>query len=309
MSEHRERLRDLWGSFVFRRVKRVIPNSKTAKCHIIHSGIKRDDTITIDPSKSIAPYGKRFCDRYITSHYSSYYGFTRSRRLDSPMHTNAQCDPNGHEIYFNKRDYNSLDMSNDITCRMSIKPQDFHKRDIVPLEGALVCGIVEEVNGKYQYTKWWVCSEQFYWLWLIIMYDEHPTIGDDLQERIDRLVTNTFMLWNDANMDASLNEKRLMFVYNRAEQCSFYPYLYKVIAMHVRGREYDLSDYAAYVPYGMQFIPRLTQALDEYVHSLQPQSELRDDKPQSTSELRDDKPQSTSELRDDKPQSSLWGDE
>lgn len=259
MSLIRENLKEKWRGLVFRRVKRVIPRVSTTKYHLIHTGAGKRDTIRVNARYSIAPYGKEYSNRYITSHYGSYYGFTRKETIDSPF---GDTSLDGKEIYFNKRDYNCLDLSNDMTFSMSTKAQDFHKSDILPLEGALVCGFVaSDDEAHLRYTKWWVCSDQFLWLWLLIMYDDHQCFKPSIQDRIDRLVTNSFLLWCVEHPDSSEEEKRLKFIYNRAEPCSYYSYLYKCIAMCVLDIKFDIRDYEKYVPYGTKFVEKLESTL------------------------------------------------
>ena len=58
---------------------------------------------------------------------------------------------------------------------LQIEPETEIQKDVaLPRKGDLLCGAVKpNSRGKLYYSQWFICSEQFYRAWTLLMYDTH----------------------------------------------------------------------------------------------------------------------------------------
>ncbi len=101
-----------------------------------------------------------------------------------------------------------------------------------PREGDLLCGIVHpDASGNLCYTKWFICSEQFYRAWTLMMYDAHPSFTKAEQKACgaktywmsgNRLMTNNYLKWilgsQERGITPSDSEQKDRYWHQRCEK-------------------------------------------------------------------------------------------
>ena len=144
-------------------------------------------------------------ERRVQREYDSYLGYTDGRALRSN-------DPyNGMDVEFTyetNTQFNLLNLSFDEDSASQVPPEaPIYDRDGKISEvGDLICGWVDPgKNGKCpEYVNWFVCSEQFFRAWTLVMYGDHETFRkiygkpEQMRKRMlsgNRLNTNSYLKW------------------------------------------------------------------------------------------------------------------
>ena len=127
-------------------------------------------------------------------HYRNYYGWSSKTSLRS-----NDSSPDRY-IFYEKKDFGTFD-----PIHFQIDPAATPQSAVPPREGDLLCGIVKpDATGKLCYSKWFICSEQFYRAWTLMMYDTHTSFTKAEQKGCgektywmsgNRLMTNNYLKW------------------------------------------------------------------------------------------------------------------
>lgn len=203
MDTLQDKVRDKLKSLVFRRVYSVT-QFQLSKIRYYTK---------LDEFHQVANYGSvtdREWERNIECQYHNYYGWSSKTALRSNDNF-----PDSF-IFYEKKDFGTFD-----PIRFQIDPDATNQSKVPPREGDLLCGIIKpDAAGKLCYSKWFICSEQFYRAWTLLMYDTHSSFIKAEQKKCgaktywmsgNRLMTNNYLKW-------ILGSKELGIVPSDAEQ-------------------------------------------------------------------------------------------
>lgn len=250
---------DKTGDFVFRYVHNVTAHPE----HIIDTeiisvmddgkiekqqipGVITADDVHLSPA---------VFEKTATPHYSRFFGFTKKNKLRAT----DPCE-DGSSIFFNSATcgfFNAPFL--DLVPRPGKRhrfplPRPSHKD-----KGDLIAGFVVKGEKGWKYTNWFICSEQFFTLWTLIMFPEgHESLcrdkasPDALKQAMlhtNRLVSNPFKRWYDAaedngmDLSRSIQECRNRLVALRYEKGAKETYhLYPCLAMLIYWGELPSDD-------------------------------------------------------------------
>jgi len=182
-----DKIRDKLKAFIFRRASKV-------SCSQLYQIRYYTNPNTYTKISNISSITTQEFDQNIEFRYRNYYGWSSKvslRENDSFPEV---------FIYFSKNNFGNFD-----PILLQIEPDSTNGRDIAPREGDLICGIVKpDSNGKLHYSQWFICSEQFYRAWTLLMYDSHSSFKKAEQKRCgakaywmsgNRLMTNNYLKW------------------------------------------------------------------------------------------------------------------
>lgn len=260
----RKSLQNAMKDMVFRRVEKVFTDNLTGVFYtepLVQPPWEKRRTITLKEESNISDSEKI---KRVYREYNDYRGYTTSRNLRSN-------DTYKGNIKFNMKNYSQFDIrklqfTGGYKSRTPPKEPEFEKRKVKVI-GDLICGLVEySVDGTPYYTNWFICSEQFFRLWTLIMYNNHDSFKiygkDKMRERIlsgNKLNTNSYLKWVLGCTQNSVNvtEKELedKFYVQRTEYISkSYVHIYTSLALLIRFQEYPTSNN---VPNNMDNSPKL----------------------------------------------------
>ncbi|HSA76098.1 MAG TPA: hypothetical protein VLE02_01015 [Nitrosarchaeum sp.] len=107
--------------------------------------------------------------------------------------------------------------------------------------GDLLCGTVDRnANGELEYSKWFICSEQFYRLWSLVCDDNYIPVRTEKQANKyksgTKLATNAHLRWflgiQQAGISYSTNEFKLKYYRSRVEAAAVkYTHLYSMFGL------------------------------------------------------------------------------
>ena len=129
------------------------------------------------------------------------------------------------------------------------------KCTITPRVGDLVCGIVDTVSGEPFFDKWFVCSEQFYRCYTLIMFKNHDSFKN-AQKRSEpqqywmsgnRLMTNSHLKWllslREHNLPCDPVKSKQKYWHLRTEPMSVnWVHIYCAMVYLVRYDEFPSSE-------------------------------------------------------------------
>jgi hypothetical protein len=163
-------------------------------------------------------WGKNEEKKNLERLYKKYFGFTQNYpRIDDPY--------NNKSIYFHTNDRREMNP-------YSLEIVGLKKRSEHPLpyydnkESDLICGYVQydqHLDKRPKYTEWFICSQQFYKMWLLIMYGEQYFETILLKQSINKRGDNDIEY---VDVDAlknmkSMDIKRWLFSGNRLTSNTF----------------------------------------------------------------------------------------
>lgn len=164
----RQKLRKL----VFRRIREVFkrPEDRICTMYVVPDVENGDETVTVYGADAEVP---RFTEdqykRNIEEQYSAFDFVT------SDVKTRKE-DRTPGSIYGSSKTVAQLDLINFQFYDYDPASDDERTRTMLPREGDLVCGLVTRKSNRMEYTKWFICSDQFLHAWTAIMYDDHDSL-------------------------------------------------------------------------------------------------------------------------------------
>lgn len=240
MDDLRERVRDKLKTLVFRRVYSVTQ----------FQAFKIQYHTTPDESRRVSPNSASFTDREwernVECHYRKYYGWSSKTSLRS-----NDSFPDRH-IFYEKKNFGSFD-----PIHFRIEPDASAQSEVAPRQGDLLCGIVKsDAGGKLYYSKWFICSEQFYRAATLMLYDTHESFIKAEQKKCgaktywmsgNRLMTNNYLKWilgsKELGMTPSKEEQKERYWHQRCEKIArTWIHIYCAQVLLVRYNEYPSED-------------------------------------------------------------------
>ncbi len=234
MSTLSDKIKDKLKVFVFRRVSRVSHNQLYQLRY--YTNPEAYTKIT-----TIASYNKKEVDQNIEFRYRNYYGWSSKTLLRE-----NDSFPDKY-IFFGKKDFGNFN-----PLQLQIEPDSTNARDIAPREGDLICGTVKpDSTGKLHYSQWFICSEQFYRAWTLLMYDSHSSFAKAEQKDCgsktywmsgNRLMTNNYLKWilglKEKGLIPSEEEQKTRYWHQRCEKNSrTWIHVYCALVLLVRYNE------------------------------------------------------------------------
>lgn len=186
-----EALRNQLGRLVFRRVGQV----QVAKIleNRLYSSPGTFRRVDPDGLATVAP------EEWLQSgeqHAARFYGFT------SPCALRANDPVPGERLFFHQKHRAEL---NPVT--FTFAPAGLTVQSVVPRARDLLCGEVRRPGTAEKSpvcVRWFICSEQFYRMWTLVMYDKHDSFRKaekkECGSRVywmsgNRLMTNSYKKW------------------------------------------------------------------------------------------------------------------
>ena len=204
MSFFTTKLRDGLRGLIFRRTKSVNPGKRIGIYYVKPQASPPWESCQLISEEKFHGLTPEEKERQTRQEYETYSGYTSSQALRSN-------DPyGGMDIEFTfetNAQFNLEKLSFDTDSASKVPPQAPILVDgKISTVGDLICGWVDPgKNGKDpEYVNWFVCSEQFFRAWTLIMYDNHevfPKIygrADQMRKRMlsgNRLNTNSYLKW------------------------------------------------------------------------------------------------------------------
>ena len=161
-------------------------------------------------------------EKNVEFRYHDYYGWSSKTTLRKPDAFTKKS------IFFEKKYFGIFD-----PILLQIKPETATQKDVAPpRKGDLLCGVVESSSqGKLYYSQWFICSEQFYRAWTLLMYDTHSAFKKAEQKKCgakaywmsgNRLMTNNYIKWllgcEKIGVVPSDKEQKKRYWHQRCEQ-------------------------------------------------------------------------------------------
>lgn len=249
--ELRKKLRTFFNKLTFRRVykvKKVVSFSEprifgwkngemvSRKCtHKDIENIPQSSNPNHQKNKELI-YRKRYI-----MEKGNYYGFTNKRSLRDNDRWNSQS------IYFNGTGYNEIDFVDNADLSW-VKP-DNDTIYSIPYSGDLVCGIVKENQQGPYFSKWFMCSEQFFKMVTSVLDTSHETVEKNRTALNRRLRTNNFERWLDEKDVVFDDEAQQKFHLPRYEEAWNYKYVYSWLGMILGAQTCDVPCYEDGVDY------------------------------------------------------------
>ena len=176
----------------------------------------------------------------VEQRHTQFYGFTTR----SILRDNDSWDKS---IFFEKKGFS--DFLDPVTLTLDGIESDL---TVSPKPGDLLCGEVS--NGAY--SKWFICSEQFYRAWTLIMYHTHSSFRNAEKKKCgtrsfwmsgNRLMTRNYEKWllagKDNGVEPSRKEKQDRYWHQRTESISrLWIHVYCAIVLLARYRELPSAD-------------------------------------------------------------------
>lgn len=159
-------------------------------------------------------------DENVRNGYSKYIGLTR--RDPDGTETHNMDEKYKHIAIFQKS--NNAELS---FISPTIGEWDFKQCPEPPNKGELICGLIYNAKTHYQYNRWFVCSPQFYKLYILILHGrEHELFsGKNKNQIMNLLETN-----RSKKIIGPPSQKEKDYKHNNYEKAYEYPDLYKAIA-------------------------------------------------------------------------------
>jgi hypothetical protein len=258
LSSFKTKLRNALRGLVFRRTKSVnvgtLIGTYYVEPQVTHPWESRQ-LISEEKFYGLTPEER---EKRTQSEYESYSGYTNANILRN------NDEFRGMEIEFTSEtnaQFNLEKLSFDEDSASQIPPQapTYHGDGKVLSVGDLICGWVDPgKKGKNpEYVQWFICSEQFFRAWTLIMYDNHETFSkiygrpDQMRKRMisgNRLNTNSsYLKWLlgciHSGVPVSNEELSQHFYVQRTEYISkFTVHTYTSLALWVRYGELPRED-------------------------------------------------------------------
>lgn len=124
--------------------------------------------------------------------YDKFYGFTGTDSLNNDPYVGQQIKFDSNKFAEISFDPNRHFLDFDPTTNHLFAPRHANPRK--KGSGQLLCGLVEKDHRGYKFEKWFICSLQFYKLWLMLFDPKNPQLAETLQEQIKDL--STLKIWN-----------------------------------------------------------------------------------------------------------------
>jgi len=239
MTTLQDKVRDQLKTLVFRRVS-----------SITHFQLSKIRYYTKPDEHQQVVNGRSFTDqeweRNVECQYNSYYGWSSKTALRS---NDSFSDI---FIFYEKKNFGTFD-----PIRFQIEPDPTNQRDVPPREGDLLCGIIKpDATGKLCYCKWFICSEQFYRAWTLMMYDTHSSFKKAEQKSCgaktywmsgNRLMTNNYFKWilgsRELGITPSDTEQKERYWHQRCEKIArTWIHIYCAQVLILRYNEYPSKD-------------------------------------------------------------------
>lgn len=216
-------IRSLWGGLVFRRVKRNIVRLEDLE--YVRRYRHRSPPEDLTNQLNIEQLTQFISDNdNIRAGYSYYYGFAE------PM------EGSNISIFFRRPTNSCLSFDgNNIGCWIRNNSRN------PPKDNQLLCGLIGKYKNRIYYRNWFKCSDQFYRLYILIMYGRNHELftGKNDKQILDMLETNI-----ELKKIAPPNEKEKAYKCLDVESTAIkYCDVYKAIALlFVLQDERDIQD-------------------------------------------------------------------
>lgn len=201
-------LRKLWQRLIFRKIKKIVTNDNDINGGINYYltenreiGVKCYNNLEIAYSE----IPKEKMDNFRIT-FDHYYGFTDKSFISS-------VEPHylkNHNIFFGNN--NRSEINFDDNAKLFFGPTE--ECFIPPKKGQIICGLVNSNNKGYYFSKWFVCSYQFYLLWLVVC---------DPDKIIEKGLCNKDYILTD-NLFNSLDTSKLSNINNCNSKYKYYNY-------------------------------------------------------------------------------------
>ncbi len=218
-------LKYLWKRLIFRRVYKIETDEKNLESIVFYMDDQFSYPITKEVYEQLSMVQK---ERNVELRYTFFKGSVNMYPLkvhQKDLCKNGCCDDIKKPLYFDSKTYCELDFLSDeptFWFRPELKKNTLRKvppkegrsvqqidGKVVKQPGDLICGIPNRFKQQ-EFRHWFVCSEQFFRCWKIIMHDSrYPcTIISKLNIRENilkgnKLATNSYKkIYNRANTDA-----------------------------------------------------------------------------------------------------------
>lgn len=177
-----------------------------------------------DPS---ATPSKQEHDQYYEYMYSNFEVTTSkfALRPNDPVH--------GREIILYPYKYAEMNIANG-TFEFERK-----KRFVPPRESDLVCFTIDTDSPKLKVKNWFVCSEQFYRMWSILMTENYPRSNDmHFLFKGSKLCTNSYRKWLLGTSKITFEEANKRYYRLRTEETSIkWVHLYACVVLMFKFRQ------------------------------------------------------------------------
>lgn len=149
-SQYKEFMKEKLKSLIFRRVKTVEKQNYVRSEYVTHN----DTTVFIDDGSQT--FTEEEYEKNIREIYDSFSFSTTTSNL------RRNDEFKGVSIIGFSKNYAEIDI---FSWEFKRKVQN-----VPPKNGDLVCGIIDTTKKRPEYFCWFICSEQFYRMWTILMY-------------------------------------------------------------------------------------------------------------------------------------------
>lgn len=225
------------GDLVFRRVGRLYQNAPKVLRVTKITDAGQFDIRDVSESNAHTLTPEEY-DQNVSDQCSSYFFFTRT----TPLREN---DSYPGTVIKGSRGTKCYLLPGPIFALESAR----REKDIMPRIDDLVCGFVHNTDKGLAFTKWMICSEQFFRAWTAIKYPDHESlskkVGDDDQKirrylmSGNRLCTNSYFKWRlgmaDQELVPTIEEQRTRMYVLRTEPTSRdYVHVYAALVLLIR---------------------------------------------------------------------------
>lgn len=205
-----QNLRLRWKDLIFKQVSTIILKLKdieyTRRYHCnSYEDIGYTNPTNLDPN--------------VRNGYSQYIGLT-GRDLDGTE--SKKINKYKHVAIFQKSDNAELSF-----ISPTIGDWNFKQSAEPPNKGELICGLIYNTESYYKYNRWFICSPQFYKLYILILHGrEHELFSGKNKTQIMNLLQTNI----SKKIIGPPSQKESNYKYNNYEKAYEYPDLYKAIA-------------------------------------------------------------------------------
>ncbi len=229
-----DKIRVKLKGFVFRRVSLLTPQQ-------LYQTRYYTNPETYTKITDWTSLSKKEVERNVEFRYHNYWGWS-SR---TPLRSND--DFLGSPIFFERKTFGRFD-----PILLAIVADSTPARDVPPREGDLVCGIVKtDARGKLFYSQWFICSEQFYRAWTLVMYDSHSSFAKAEKKKCgaktywmsgNRLMTNNYLKWvlglKEKGLAPTTDDQKTRYWHQRCEKTArTWIHVYCALVLLIRYRE------------------------------------------------------------------------
>lgn len=160
------------SNLVFRRVKYCYTKWENLVSLTICSPDGKQEVLNRGQAEIRVPnLSQQQLEQHVIWRYKYFHGVT----VNSPM-AEAE-DLFRHEIHFHSKGHAILDPETfewSATRDTQVPPRP----DIGRTSGDLICGLIgTDAKGQKSFVKWFICSEQFYRMWLLCMFPDHEAFS------------------------------------------------------------------------------------------------------------------------------------